>query len=58
VIAAGTEALPHVALYVLVGGLLGALGGLFGIGGGVIAIPVLGFFFGAFGTSGGLGSGC
>ncbi|MFX5776886.1 sulfite exporter TauE/SafE family protein, partial [Acinetobacter baumannii] len=28
------------------GGLLGAMGGLFGIGGGLIAIPVLGYLYG------------
>lgn len=30
----------------LLGGVLGAMGGLFGIGGGLIAIPVLGYFYG------------
>ena len=34
------------ALYLVLGGVLGTLGGLFGIGGGLIAIPVLGVFFG------------
>jgi len=38
--------LPHLALFVALGAVLGALGGLFGIGGGLIAIPVLGLFFG------------
>lgn len=37
---------PHLVLYVVLGGALGALGGLFGIGGGIIAIPVLGLAFG------------
>ncbi|HEY6236080.1 MAG TPA: sulfite exporter TauE/SafE family protein [Candidatus Elarobacter sp.] len=36
----------HLVLYVVLGGVLGALGGLFGIGGGIIAIPVLGLAFG------------
>jgi hypothetical protein len=36
----------HLVLYLALGGVLGALGGLFGIGGGIIAIPVLGLFFG------------
>jgi uncharacterized membrane protein YfcA len=40
-----TEVL-HLVLYLVLGGVLGALGGLFGIGGGIIAIPVLGLFFG------------
>lgn len=35
-----------IALNVLLGLVLGALGGLFGIGGGLIAIPVLGVLFG------------
>jgi len=30
----------------VLGGVLGAFGGLFGIGGGLIAIPVLGFLYG------------
>ena len=38
--------LLHLVLFVVLGGVLGALGGLFGIGGGLIAIPVLGVFFG------------
>ena len=33
-------------IYLVLGGALGALGGLFGIGGGLIAIPVLVLFFG------------
>jgi uncharacterized membrane protein YfcA len=36
----------HLGLYLVMGGVLGALGGLFGIGGGIIAIPVLGLAFG------------
>ncbi len=36
----------HLVLYVVLGGALGALGGLFGIGGGILAIPVLGLAFG------------
>ncbi len=36
----------HVALFVVLGALVGALGGLFGIGGGIIAIPMLVLFFG------------
>ena len=36
----------HLVLYIVLGGVLGALGGLFGIGGGIIAIPVLGLAFG------------
>ena len=36
----------HLALYLVLGGVLGALGGLFGLGGGIIAIPILGLFFG------------
>jgi uncharacterized membrane protein YfcA len=36
----------HLVLYLVLGGVLGALGGLFGIGGGIIAIPVLGLAFG------------
>ncbi len=38
--------LAHLALYLGLGAVLGASGGLFGIGGGLIAIPVLTFFFG------------
>lgn len=34
------------ALYLVLGVALGTVGGLFGIGGGLIAIPVLGVFFG------------
>ena len=33
-------------MYLVLGAVLGTLGGLFGIGGGLIAIPVLGVFFG------------
>ena len=36
----------HLALFLVLGAALGALGGLFGIGGGLIAIPVLSLFFG------------
>ena len=36
----------EVMLYLLLGAALGTLGGLFGIGGGLIAIPVLGVWFG------------
>jgi uncharacterized membrane protein YfcA len=36
----------HLLIDVLLGALFGFLGGLFGIGGGIIAIPVLGLFFG------------
>jgi len=35
----------HLILFVVLGGVLGAVGGLFGIGGGLIALPVLGLFF-------------
>jgi uncharacterized membrane protein YfcA len=38
--------LVDLVFYLLLGGALGALGGLFGIGGGLIAIPVLALFFG------------
>ncbi len=37
--------LAHLVLFLVLGALLGALGGLFGIGGGLIAIPVLTLFF-------------
>lgn len=37
---------PHLLLFLVLGGVLGALGGLFGLGGGIIAIPVLGLAFG------------
>mgnify|MGYP002041225292 CR=1 FL=1 len=33
-------------MYLLLGAALGTVGGLFGIGGGLIAIPVLGVLFG------------
>ncbi len=33
-------------MYAALGVAMGALGGLFGIGGGLIAIPVLGLWFG------------
>ncbi len=36
----------HIILFLVLGGVLGALGGLFGLGGGIIAIPVLGLVFG------------
>ena len=36
----------HLVIYLVLGGVLGVFGGLFGIGGGIIAIPVLGLFFG------------
>jgi uncharacterized membrane protein YfcA len=36
----------HVVLFLALGAVLGALSGLFGIGGGIIAIPVLTLFFG------------
>jgi uncharacterized protein len=38
--------LVRLVVFVVLGGVLGALGGLFGIGGGLLAIPVLGIFFG------------
>jgi uncharacterized membrane protein YfcA len=38
--------LAHLVLFLALGAVLGALGGLFGIGGGLIAIPVLTLFFG------------
>jgi uncharacterized protein len=41
-----THMLAHVILYLALGLAFGYLGGLFGIGGGLIAIPVLGVFFG------------
>ena len=34
------------AIYLVLGAALGTVGGLFGIGGGLIAIPVLGVLFG------------
>jgi hypothetical protein len=36
----------HLILFVVLGAIVGALGGLFGIGGGIIAIPLLVLFFG------------
>jgi uncharacterized membrane protein YfcA len=36
----------HLVLFLVLGAFLGALGGLFGIGGGMIAIPMLTLFFG------------
>ncbi|MBC7210640.1 MAG: sulfite exporter TauE/SafE family protein, partial [Pseudomonas sp.] len=33
-------------IYIVLGAALGTLGGLFGIGGGLIAIPALGVLFG------------
>jgi uncharacterized protein len=41
-----TLMLQSVLIYLLLGLVFGYLGGLFGIGGGLIAIPVLGVFFG------------
>jgi len=38
--------IAHVVLDVVLGFLFGAVGGLFGIGGGLIAIPMLGVFYG------------
>ncbi len=38
--------LLHFVLYVILGGIVGALAGLFGIGGGSIAVPLLGLAFG------------
>jgi uncharacterized membrane protein YfcA len=38
--------LAHAALFIVLGGAFGFLGGLFGLGGGIIAIPILGVFFG------------
>ncbi len=38
--------MADLALYLMLGVALGTVGGLFGIGGGLIAIPVLGVFFG------------
>lgn len=38
--------LMDVVMYTALGVALGAMGGLFGIGGGLIAIPVLGLWFG------------
>ena len=37
---------PHILLGLVLGAVFGAVGGLFGIGGGLVAIPVLGVFFG------------
>jgi len=42
----GGEVVVDLALYLALGVALGTVGGLFGIGGGLIAIPVLGVFFG------------
>ena len=36
----------EVVMYVLLGAAMGTLGGLFGIGGGLVAIPALGVLFG------------
>jgi uncharacterized protein len=36
----------HVAIYLVLGAVLGYIGGLLGIGGGLIGIPMLGVFFG------------
>ncbi|HEV3086456.1 MAG TPA: sulfite exporter TauE/SafE family protein [Candidatus Elarobacter sp.] len=38
--------LAHLTLFLVLGAVVGALGGLFGIGGGIIAIPILVLFFG------------
>ncbi len=38
--------LAHLVLFLVLGAVLGVLSGLFGIGGGIIAIPVLTLFFG------------
>lgn len=38
--------LIRAGVHVLLGALLGTVGGLFGIGGGLIAIPALGILFG------------
>ena len=37
--------LPELGFFLVLGAVLGALGGLFGIGGGLIAIPILAIFF-------------
>ena len=39
------------AMYLVLGAALGTVGGLFGIGGGLIAIPVLGVLFGLWGIA-------
>jgi hypothetical protein len=36
----------EIGMYVLLGTVMGTLGGLFGIGGGLVAIPALGVLFG------------
>ena len=36
----------QLVVFLVLGGVIGGLGGLFGIGGGLIAIPVLGVVFG------------
>ena len=36
----------HVAAAAGLGGMAGLLGGLFGVGGGFVVIPLLGFFYG------------
>jgi uncharacterized membrane protein YfcA len=36
----------HILIGLILGALIGAAGGLFGIGGGLLAIPILGLFFG------------
>ena len=41
-------------MYAALGIAMGALGGLFGIGGGLIAIPVLGLWFGLIAVAHGL----
>lgn len=40
------EPLAEIAAFLALGAIFGFLGGLFGIGGGIIAIPILGIFFG------------
>ena len=36
----------HIFIGLVLGAVFGAVGGLFGIGGGLVAIPILGVFFG------------
>src|SRR5471032_1125197 len=40
------KAVIEIVMYVLLGAAMGTLGGLFGIGGGLVAIPALGVLFG------------
>src|ERR1700712_1917852 len=42
----GPRVIVDVVTYLLLGAAMGTLGGLFGIGGGLVAIPALGVFFG------------